>query len=52
MVDVAECLGVTLGAYSQKISKKRAFLVKDVVILSNLFGIGVEEIIIAGKVDK
>ena len=52
MVDVAECLGITVGAYSQKISKKRIFMVRDVVVLSNLFGIGVEEIIITGKVDK
>lgn len=52
MVDVAECLGITVGAYSQKISKKRIFMVRDVVVLSNLFGIGVEEIIVTGKVDK
>lgn len=52
MVDLAEHLGITLGAYSQKISGKRAFMVKDIIGLSQILNLGVEEILLAEKVVK
>ena len=52
MIDLAEHLGITLGAYSQKISGKRAFMVKDIIGLSQILNLGVEEILLIEKVVK
>ena len=52
MIDISNYLGISLGAYSQKISRKRVFMVTDIIGLSQILGLGVEEIIIIEKVAK